>query len=286
MQFFESPWFLCPYESWEIPRLVVFIDVDGNLCPARSDAIVWIVFLGLLKWWKLRIECLWDLKEERHSTLSSFFDVSYELLTVVEGSNFVVNDPSNDIRWLVKAILLLDELPEIGNAIGVLDPDAQLLIFVWRTLMVLDVEHVQVDIFNLWNWQSCQQEWVKCDGDPVADGANECWLELAMEQITDDRFISVQMPVPSVETGLFVCPSLFLRTLNIWLLILLVKIFRHEIKNRVDAFRRVLLAISFKGHVVLTKDPLEKIWSDNWLVSAPHLANKLGPSLDNSSFSS
>ena len=75
-------------------------------------------------------------------------------MIVVQASNFVVDDPSDEVRGLLQAILRLDFLPEISDAIRVLDPNAQLAVPVTSPLVVLDMEHVKVDVLRLWDWQS------------------------------------------------------------------------------------------------------------------------------------
>lgn len=47
-----------------------------------------------------------------------------------------------------------------------------------------------------------------------------------------------------------------------------------------------MLSITFESLVILTKDPLEEVRSNNSLLSFPHLVQKLGPSQHDPTFSS
>jgi len=68
------------------------------------------------------------------------------------------------------------------------------------------------------------------------------------------------MFIPSFSACYFIRFALSLILLNIRFLLFFVKIFTHEIKNRIQTFLRVMLPISIKSHVVLTKNSFKKVW--------------------------
>ena len=47
-----------------------------------------------------------------------------------------------------------------------------------------------------------------------------------------------------------------------------------------------MLPISIKNHVVLSKNTLEKVWSNYWVIPSPHFTDELCPSHHYSAFSS
>lgn len=94
------------------------------------------------------------------------------------------------------------------------------------------------------------------------------------------------MLVPGLLARHLVRLAFRLRLLNIRLLLFLVKIFGHEVENRVDAFLRIVLTVSIECHVVLAENSLEQIWANNLRVVDPHFADQLGPSLHESTLSS
>jgi hypothetical protein len=57
-----------------------------------------------------------------------------------------------------------------------------------------------------------------------------------VEEIANDRLISVDVFVPGNGACLFVSHSIGFSLLDVWLFLLFVEIFTHEIKHRVDAF--------------------------------------------------
>lgn len=66
------------------------------------------------------------------------------------------------------------------------------------------------------------------------------------------------MFIPSFSTCYFIGFAISLVLLNIRFLLLFVKILTHEIKNRIQTFLRVMLSITFKSHIVLTKNSFKR----------------------------
>ena len=100
-----------------------------------------------------------------------------------------------------------------------------------------------------------------------------------MEKVTDDTLIPIDMLIPCFLGGFSIALSFSVSLLHVWLLVLLVKILRHEVEDSVDALLRVVLTITLEGHVVLTKDPLEKVWPHYLVAIFPHFRDQLGPRL-------
>lgn len=107
-----------------------------------------------------------------------------------------------------------------------------------------------------------------------------------MKQVTNNRLISQYVLVPCLLAGYFIRFPLRFCLLNVGFLLLLVKIFGHEVKNSIDAFLRVVLTVPLKSHIILAKDSLEQIRSDYLRVIDPHLAYQFGPRLHKPAFSS
>lgn len=70
------------------------------------------------------------------------------------------------------------------------------------------------------------------------------------------------MLIPSFNTCFLVSFAFIFSCFNIWFLFFSVEIFMDEVKNSSDTFLRVVLFISFKDVVKLTKIPFEEIRSD------------------------
>ena len=107
-----------------------------------------------------------------------------------------------------------------------------------------------------------------------------------MEQVDNDGLVSVDVFVPCFKTGVHVALSVRFVLLNVWFFLLFEQVFGHKVKNGVDTLLRIMLTVAFKGHVILTQYSFEEIWSDNIAITDPKLANKLGPSLNQSALSS
>ena len=130
---------------------------------------------------------------------------------------------------------------------------------------MLNVKHVQArDEFLLWDWEGHHQERVEGDRNSVADGADESRLVLSVKQIQDDALVTIDVFVPRFQTGFLICLTISFCLLNIRLFRLLVKIFSHEIEDRIDALLRIMLTISLKSSVVLAQNSFEKIRSDHF----------------------
>jgi len=148
------------------------------------------------------------------------------------------------------------------------------------------VEHINCYVSYVRNRKWGHQEWVKSDRNALASRANQSWLKLAVKQVANDWFISVEVLVPSVKTCLLVSLSFSIWMLDVRLLSLLIEIFRHEVQNGVDALLRIVLAVTFKCDIVLTQNSLEEIWTHNIWLTTPHLTYQFCPCLNNSALSS
>ena len=73
-----------------------------------------------------------------------------------------------------------------------------------------------------------------------------------MEQVTDHTLVSVDVLVPGLLGSLSVAFAFSIGLFYIGLLVLLVKIFGHEVENSVDALLGVMLTITLKSDVVLS----------------------------------
>jgi hypothetical protein len=92
-----------------------------------------------------------------------------------------------------------------------------------------------------------------------------------MEKVYYDTLVSNEMLRPCFSAshiiGLIICICNF----NIGFLALAIEVFAQKVKNSVDTFLRVMLPISFKLLSVVSKYLLKHGWSNNRLITVPHL---------------
>ena len=72
--------------------------------------------------------------------------------------------------------------------------------------------------------------------------------------------------------------------LHIGLLALTIKVFAHQVQNRVNALMWVMLAETCKGRSILTQDSFEHLRCHGMLIHVPHLINQLCVSHDQTAF--
>lgn len=73
-----------------------------------------------------------------------------------------------------------------------------------------------------------------------------------MEQICDDRFIPVQMPVPRVSSHILQVSAFLFVHWHERFLAVSVEIFTEEVQSRVDALMRVVLAVALELGSILS----------------------------------
>lgn len=106
-----------------------------------------------------------------------------------------------------------------------------------------------------------------------------------MEEVNDDTLISDKMLGPSFVAGNFVRLALRVCHLNIGLLCLAEKVLAQEVQYCVDAFLRIVLPVTFKLLRITSKYLFKHGGSNNWLITVPHLIEKLSVCLNKSSLS-
>jgi hypothetical protein len=107
-----------------------------------------------------------------------------------------------------------------------------------------------------------------------------------MEKVADDTLVSVDVFVPSLLRSFLITLAIGISLLNVWLFVFFVKIFCHEVQNCIDTFLRVVLSISLKGDIILSKNSFEEIRSNNLVAVFPHFCYEFSPSLDKSTLCS
>lgn len=139
-------------------------------------------------------------------------------------------DASLHIATLLEAILRLYGLPEVPASLVVVVGHVEGVIHV----AIADVVWHEVSLhvlFRSWDWYHEAHHWIEGDGYPVALGALYRGLELAVEEISDDGFVSEEMLVPRFVGCLFLWLVLLLLHLDVWFLALPVEVFSKKVKD-------------------------------------------------------
>jgi hypothetical protein len=203
--------------------------MNWNLYPSRIDSIVWVILLDLLDGWKLRLELLWDLEEQKNS-LSLISKVLDTLLVVENMNKLVVTDPGNEEARLLDSICFGSSFSEVGNSVWVFDLNDELVVVILRIIhVILDPVGAQSLPLSNWNRECKHKIRVESNGYSLTIWTDQSGLVLSVEQVANNRFISKDVFIPSLQAGLLIALSFWFGHFDVWLLLILIEILRHEI---------------------------------------------------------
>ena len=257
MQFLERPVFSRPEHARQVELVHTLETMNDNLNPVGADAHVGIGLGDFFDWWQLGVEILRDLEEQHDTASLEPAQLLNSLLAVKNVFQGVVLHPRDKETGSRVPVLLLHHLPEVVQIVLVVDSESDSVVLVRAVLLVLKQVALHVLVFGVWDRKGSHEEGVKSNRNSLANCALERGLELAVEQVANNRFVTENVFVPGFFASNLIGLPLGLSLLDIRLLLFLVEILGHEVENCVDALLRIVLTVPFERHVVLAEYSLE-----------------------------
>ena len=150
MELFESIWFLNPNKSWQVPELIVVVDIDTYFGPLIAYTIIRIKIVSFFQWWELGTQLLGDLIHDKYTF--TFFHLSDDRMSVINSFHNIINNPGNYIRWSIDAVLCFYLRSQIINSVRDIDRNVNSEVFISGSNMVGLVKEFKFNIVYRWNW--------------------------------------------------------------------------------------------------------------------------------------
>ena len=174
----------------------------------------------------------------------------------------------------VKFELGLDFISECWNVVSVAELDFSTPVGVAGRNFERDVE--ELEIF-LWCWDRKQHghHRIKSNGDSVTVLTANGTLELAMEEIGYDWFVSQQVLVPSFFCHFLLTFVFIVSVGDVRLFSFSVQIFTHQVQDRVNALVRIMLTVATELGRVFSQNSFKEVRPHNLIGLIPHLIDQL-----------
>lgn len=196
VQFLEGPIFSGPDHSRQVELVITLVTMHNNLNPIGANAHVRIGLGDFFDWWQFGVEFRWDLEEEHYAASLVPTQLLYRLLAVKNVLQGVVLHPADKETGSRVAVLLLHHLAQVVQIVLIVDSEPDFVVLVRAVLVVLQEIALDVLVFGVRDRQRYHEEGVKGDRNTLAKCAFERRLELAVEQITNNRFVTENVFVP------------------------------------------------------------------------------------------